>query len=103
MRRQPRAVSLREPGYTRRPPASWRGLTTTLAGMMLLVAFVAGPALAKGSPVQPQGTEVCWVDPNPSTNGVWYTVYGTGFKPGQMVNVFVQDQYSTGILMATTD
>jgi hypothetical protein len=67
-----------------------------VAGALAVSALVASLARAKGS----TGTTTykCSVTPNPVTNAVTYTVSGSGFPAGMIVNLYIRDKVSTFIL-----
>jgi len=85
----------------RNTKSRWRAVTALVVGALVLSALAASPALAaKGGQVQRTGNEKCWVDPNPVADGQRYTVWGSGFTPGQALSIFVG---SGSIMMATVD
>ena len=88
---------------TQRARTMGRVLAIVFAGALMVSSVAAGhngAAGGKGSRVVPTGNEKCWVEPNPVTDGQQYIVWGTGFKGGQVVSIFVGDG---GILMSVSD
>jgi hypothetical protein len=72
-------------------------------GSLLCLAVLltgVGSTLAASNRVVPTGSETCAVTPNPVNNGQQYFVTGTGYKPGQVLSVFVG---SGTILMTAAD
>jgi len=69
-------------------------------GVLAISALAASPALAKGTTTTTT-TYTCGVTPNPVTNAATYTVYGSGFPPGMVVNVYIKDKISTWIINGT--
>ena len=70
-----------------------RKLRMLLAGALAVSALVASPALAGKTPAYK-----CWVTPNPVTNAAAYSVSGSGFPAGMIVNLFIRDKVSTFIM-----
>ncbi len=72
---------------------AWRIPALLLLGALMLSPLAAAPksGSGKGGPVRGTGSETCWITPNPVPNGTQYAVNGQGFKPGQMLDVFVGD------------
>jgi hypothetical protein len=66
-------------------------------GALAISALAASPALAGQVTYNYQ----CSVTPNPVTYFLPYTVNGSGFKPGTVVNVYVKDSISTWIANGT--
>ena len=64
-----------------------------LIGGLVFSALAASPALAGKAP-----PPTCWVRPNPVANAGPYTVSGSGFRPGMVVNLYVKDSVSTWII-----
>ena len=79
-----------------------------VAGALALSVLAVTPART-GKP--PAASYKCWVTPNPVTNAATYTVSGSGFPVGMIVNLYIRDKVSTFILyggnypggMAATD
>ena len=71
---------------------------------LVISVLAAGSALARGKRVQGTGYERCDVTPNPVSNDVfgYYTVVGSGFRAGQMVEIDVSG-YGTQVFYATAD
>ena len=69
-------------------------------GTLVISALAASPVLARGNRPR-SGSGLCWVTPNPVSNDVvgQFTVFGSGFTPGQMLDVFI----GGAILMAQAD
>jgi hypothetical protein len=79
----------------------FEALQVVVLGALMMSALAASPALArKGSGTQSTGSEQCWVTPNPAEVGYDYTVWGSGFMPGMVINVLVQNSLGTAILLA---
>ena len=65
---------------------------------LAIAALAASPALAGGKTT----TNLrCAAAPNPVTNASTYTVSGSGFSPGMVVNVYIKDKISTWIVSGT--
>ena len=64
-------------------------------GALAISALAASPALAGGRTTT---TYKCAATPNPVTNASTYTVWGSGFPPGMVVNVYIKDRISTWII-----
>src|SRR5213593_1551965 len=82
-------------------------LTVMAAVVLLISALAAAPALAakggqatKGGPVRSTGSEKCWATPNPVDDGQQLTIFGSGFKTGQSLIVYVGEG---GVLLTSTD
>jgi hypothetical protein len=73
-----------------------RKLQALAVGALAISALAANPALAGG-----RVTAHCSVTPNPVTMALPYTVSGSGFTPGIVVNVYVKDKISTWIANGT--
>src|SRR5438093_6654084 len=77
-----------------------RKLRLLAVGALVITALAASPALAKGRTVKPAGAEKCWVSPNPLNALPYvYTVWGSGFPPGMIVNVLVENAMGTVVLL----
>ena len=78
-----------------------RLLIALLTGILLVpTAGAGGGGGGKGGRVVPTGNEKCWVEPDPVNDGQQYTVWGSGFKGGEVVSIFVGDG---GILLSVAD
>jgi len=67
-----------------------RKLRLLAIGALVISALAASPALAKG----PAPSGQCWVTPDQVLNGgTTYTVEGSGFTPGMLVDAFITDAY----------
>jgi hypothetical protein len=66
-----------------------------VVGALALSALVAPPALAGKTTAT---AYQCWVTPNPVTNAATYSVSGSGFPAGMIVNLFISDRVSTFIV-----
>lgn len=75
----------------------WRTVAALAVGALVISAFAASLTLAKGPSPRPLGSEKCWVLPDPVARGAKYTVYGSGFRAGAALNVFV----GSGTLLTT--
>src|SRR2546427_5767249 len=73
----------------------YRKLRLLAVGALAISALAARPALAGGR--NPCPTCQCSVTPNPITNVAPFTVSGSGFPPGMVVNVYIKDKRSTWI------
>ena len=67
-------------------------------GALALSALAASPVLAGGTTT----TYKCSATPNPVTNAATYTVSGSGFAPGMVVNLYIKDNVSTWIVYGGT-
>jgi hypothetical protein len=68
---------------------------------LLLVGALAIPALAVSPALAGKKTAaayVCLVTPNPVVNASPYTVAGSGFPSGMVVNLYIKDKVSTWIV-----
>src|SRR5437867_6940107 len=68
-----------------------RNIRLLVLAALLVSALSASVALAKGPQIKFTGSGKSWVAPSPVTNGVQFTVYGSGFQPGQSLAVFISD------------
>jgi len=66
---------------------------------LAIAALAASPALAGGKTTTTSYR--CAAAPNPVTNVSTYTVSGSGFPPGMVVNVYIKDKISTWIVSGT--
>src|SRR5881296_2069979 len=73
----------------------YRKVRLLAVGALAISALAASPALAGKNPCP---SCACWVTPNPVTNASTYTVWGSGFPPGMVVNVYIKDKISTWIV-----
>jgi hypothetical protein len=64
-------------------------LLATTAALSLLLTAGTTSVSAAGGKVRPTGTETCWVSPNPTSNGQLFSVGGSGFRAGQVLNLRV--------------
>ena len=69
-----------------------------LAGALALSAVAVSLAVAKGGSGGTTTTYKCSVTPNPVTNAATYTVSGSGFPVGMIVNLYIRDKVSTFIM-----
>jgi len=72
------------------------GVRISILALLVVGVLMISPAAASkgdkgGGPVRRTGSETCSVTPNPVANGTQYTIAGSGYKPGQMLDVFVGD------------
>jgi len=65
-------------------------------GALAISALAASPALAGGTRITT--TYKCAAAPSPVTNAATYTVSGSGFPPGMVVNVYIKDKIATWII-----
>ena len=80
-----------------------RKLRLLAIGALVISALAVSPALAKGRPPQPTGGAQCWVSPNPVAFGTPFTVWGSGYTPGSLLDVYLVDQAgTTGLLAGVT-
>ena len=68
-------------------------------GALAISALAASPALAGGRTTTT--APKCAAAPSPVTNAATYTVSGSGFPPGMVVNVYIKDKISTWIVSGT--
>ena len=66
-------------------------------GALAISTLAASPAFAGGKTPAPPPVQ-CVVNPNPVTGAAAYTVSGSGFSPGMIVNVYIKDKISTWIV-----
>ena len=75
---------------------NYRKVRLLAIGALAISALAASPALPGG------GTTTtaykCAAAPSPVTNAATYTVSGSGFPPGMVVNVYIKDKISTWII-----
>ena len=76
-----------------RRTVTWGGVLAVLAVAGLLGAAPATASRSDkgGGKTRSAGTGTCSVSPNPVANGTQYTISGTGYKSGQMLDVFSGD------------
>src|SRR5256885_3315804 len=77
-------------------PRLYRKAPLLAVGAQAISALAASPALAGGTRITTPYK--CAVAPNPVTNASTYTVSGSGFPPGMVVNVYIKDRISTWII-----
>ena len=75
---------------------NYRKVRLLAVGALAISALAAIPALAGGRTTTT--APKCAVAPNPVTNASTYTVSGSGFPPGMVVNVYIKDRISTWII-----
>ena len=63
---------------------------------LAIAALAASPALAGGKTTTTSYR--CAAAPSPVTNAATYTVSGSGFPPGMVVNVYIKDKIATWII-----
>ena len=68
-----------------------RRVLAVLAGVLVISALAASPALAKGPTPKPTGGEQCWVSPNPVVWPQGFTVWGSGFQLGLLLDVYISN------------
>ncbi len=66
-------------------------IVSSLMAVFLLGALSISMVAAKGGPVRRTGSEVCWVTPNPVSNGSQFTISGQGFTPGMSLDIYIGD------------
>ena len=64
-------------------------------GVLAIAALAASPALAGGSTTT---AYKCWEALNPVTNAGTYTISGSGFPAGMVVNVYIKGKLATWII-----
>ena len=74
----------------------YRKFRLLAVGALAISALAASPALAGGT--RTTTTYKCAAAPSPVTNAATYTVSGSGFPPGMVVNVYIKDKISTWIV-----
>jgi hypothetical protein len=75
----------------------YRKVRLLAVGALAISALAASPALAGGG-TKTTTAYKCAVAPNPVTLASTYTVSGSGFPPGMVVNVYIRDKISTWII-----
>ena len=75
---------------------NYRKVRLLAIGALAISALAASPALPGGKTTTP--AYKCAAAPNPVTNASTYTVSGSGFPPGMVVNVYIKDKISTWII-----
>ena len=73
----------------------YRKVRLLAVGALAISALAASPALAGGRTATPY---TCAAAPSPVTNASTYTISGSGFPPGMVVNVYIKDRISTWII-----
>ena len=74
----------------------YRKVRLLAVGALAISALAASPALAGGT--RTTTSYKCAAAPSPVTNAATYTVSGSGFAPGMVVNVYIKDRISTWIV-----
>ena len=74
----------------------YRKVQLLAVGALAISALAASPALAGGRTTTT--AYKCAAAPSPVTNASTYTVSGSGFPPGMVVNVYIKDRISTWII-----
>ena len=77
-------------------PRFYRKVRLLAVGALAISALAASPALAGGRTTTT--APKCAAAPSPVTNAATYTVSGSGFPPGMVVNVYIKDKISTWIV-----
>jgi len=77
----------------------YRKVRLLAVGALAISALAASPALAGGRTTTT--APKCAAAPSPVTNASTYTVSGSGFPPGMVVNVYIKDKISTWIVNGT--
>ena len=76
---------------------NYRKVRLLAVGALAISALAASPALPGGGTTTTTAYK-CAVTPNPVTNASTYTISGSGFPPGMVVNVYIKDRISTWII-----
>ena len=76
---------------------------TMFIALMATLSATPASAARGGKHVPPSTTGSCSVTPNPNTVGGQYTVVGSGFKTGELINVYVTDSHVMGAFMLMAD
>src|SRR5437763_2982768 len=74
----------------------YRNVQLLSVGALAISALAASPALAGGRTTTT--APKCAAAPSPVTNASTYTISGSGFPPGMVVNVYIKDKISTWIV-----
>src|SRR5438034_10251407 len=74
----------------------YRKVRLLAVGALAISALAASPALAGGRTTTT--APKCAAAPSPVTNAATYTVSGSGFPPGMVVNVYIKDKIATWII-----
>src|SRR5436309_9294277 len=74
----------------------YRKVQLLAVGALAISALAASPALAGGRTTTT--APKCAAAPSPVTNASTYTISGSGFPPGMVVNVYIKDKISTWIV-----
>jgi len=77
--------------------STYRKVRLLAVGALAISALAASPALPGGGTTTTTAYK-CAVTPNPVTNASTYTISGSGFPPGMVVNVYIKDRISTWII-----
>ena len=75
---------------------TYRKVRLLAVGALAISALAASPALAGGRTTTT--APKCAAAPSPVTNAATYTVSGSGFPPGMVVNVYIKDKIATWII-----
>jgi hypothetical protein len=73
---------------------------------ILVVGVIAGTAVAARGGGKPSATVAhgaCAAAVSPVARGTQYTILGTGFKPGEMITLWVADSHGTQALFPPVD
>ena len=98
--REPRQVSRARRAFDH----SWKALLEGALISMLVVGLIAGTAFAaKGGKTTTVAHGSCAPAVSPVAVGSQYTILGSGFKPGEMVTVWVSDSHGTQTLFPPVD
>ena len=76
---------------------TYRKVRLLAIGALAISALAASPALPGGGTTTTTAYK-CAVAPSPVTNASTYTISGSGFPPGMVVNVYIKDKISTWII-----
>ncbi len=76
---------------------NYRKVRLLAVGALAISALAASPALPGGGTTTTTAYK-CAAAPSPVTNASTYTVSGSGFPPGMVVNVYIKDRISTWII-----
>ena len=74
----------------------YRKVQLLAVGALAISALAASPALAGGRTTTT--APKCAAAPSPVTNAATYTVSGSGFPPGMVVNVYIKGKLATWII-----
>jgi hypothetical protein len=83
---------------------SWKALLEGVLISLLVVGLIAGTAFAgRGGKTAVTAHGSCQAASSPVAVGTMYTVLGSGFKPGEMITVWVSDSHGTQTLFPPVD